>query len=161
MTETVSPGDVPSPDTPDPAPDHDDADDAAQEPGEIVPEGDEQPETFSREYVEGLRSENASLRVRAKRADELHTRLLDAVVREGTAGVLEDPDDVWRDREVDAFLDDAGLPSVERVREVAQELAKSKPHLARRRPTGHIDQGAKTEQLEAVSLAARLREAAG
>jgi hypothetical protein len=88
--------------------------------------------------------------------------LLDAVIREGTAGILEDADDLWRDREVDEFLDDAGLPSVERVREFASALAKAKPHLAaRRHPTGNIDQGAKTEQLEAVSLAARLREAAG
>ncbi|MEX0983671.1 MAG: hypothetical protein WD096_01330 [Actinomycetota bacterium] len=96
----------------------------------------EPEETFDRAYVERLRRESAEYRTRARRAEELESRLSDAVVREGAAGVLEDPDDLLRHREADDLLDDDGFPDVEKVRSAARELVATKPHLTTRRPEG-------------------------
>ena len=120
----------------------------------------EPEETFYRPYVERLRRESAEYRTRAKRADELESRLRVAVVREGTAGILEDPGDLLRHREADELLDDDGYPDVEKVRAAAHELAAGKPHLARRRPEGDVDQGARVEQTPEVSLTQMLRDRA-
>lgn len=128
-----------------------------QEAAESPADGD----TFSRAYVEQLRTENADARVRAKRADDLQARLLDAVVRDGVAGVLEDADDLRRHVTDAELLDDDGYPDTSKVRAAAEQLAAAKPHLAARRvPSGDVDQGARAEAAEPVSLAGILRERA-
>jgi hypothetical protein len=127
---------------------------------EGVPESESSPEeTFDRAYVERLRRESAEYRTRAKRADELESRLRNAVVREGVAGVLEDPDDLLRHRDAEDLIDHDGYPNVEKVRSAARELVIAKPHLARRRPEGDIDQGARVEPGD-VSLTQMLRNRA-
>ncbi len=65
-----------------------------------------------------------------------------------------------RGREVEEFLDDDGMPDVGKVREFARELVALKPHLARRRVSGDVDQGAREER-ETPSLAEMLRQRAG
>lgn len=129
--------------------------------GGQAPERPEGEETFDRAYVEKLRKESADYRTKAKRSDDLQARLLDAAIREGTAGVLEDPTDLRIEPE--DVMDDDGFPDVEKVRAAAQELAKEKPHLARRRPAGDVGQGARQEPAkDVVDIFSRtLRDAAG
>ncbi len=129
--------------------------------GSRQPEGSGGEEQFSREYVEGLRKEAAEHRVKAKRADDLQQRLMDAAVREGTAGILEDEDDLRANRGLTELVDADGFPDVEKVRAAAKELAEQKPHLARRRPSGDIGQGPRPEPSPVFDFAAKLREAAG
>ena len=117
--------------------------------------------TFPRTYVEQLRRESAEHRTRAKRADELESRLLATIIREATSEILEDPEDLWRGHETADFLDDDGYPDESKVRTAAEDLARSKPHLAKRRAAGDVDQGARSEPPEPVSLAGILRERAG
>ena len=138
----------------------DDADDkpseAAQGHEDETQQNDE-PETFPRDYVEKLRKENADMRVRAKRADDLQARLLDATIALATQGLLADPSDLPR---TDDLLDDDGYPSVDKITAAAHDLTARKPHLALRRPSGDIDQGARQEP-QTVTLAEILRERAG
>jgi hypothetical protein len=61
-------------------------------------------------------------------------------------------------------LDDNWFLDVEeKVRAAAQELARAKPHLAKRQPPrGDVGQGAREEPAEVMDLFSRtLREAAG
>jgi hypothetical protein len=123
---------------------NDEPSDDEQHDDEQEPEDGE--ETFPRDYVEELRRENAEQRVRAKRADELQAKLLDLVVAEGTRGILEDSGDLRAHVDVGELVDDDGMPSADKVRERARELAASRPHLAaRQRPVGDIGQGARPE----------------
>ena len=78
-----------------------------------------------------------------------------STVVEDAAGILEDPADLPLYR-AEADFDDQGLPDPEKVRAIAIEVAATKPHLARRRPSGDIDQGARVE-METVDLASMLR----
>lgn len=103
-------------------------------------------ETFPRSYVEELRRENADARVKAKRSDDLATRLHAALV--SATGRLADPTDLPFD---DAHLDDEGALSA-----AIDELLGSKPHLASRRPHGDVGQGARPEPVT-TGLGALLR----
>lgn len=118
---------------------------------------DQEGDTFTREYVEKLRSEAAEHRVRAKRADELHRRLLDATVRDATTGILADPTDLPLS---DELCDDDGYPDPDRITEAARTLVERKPHLADRRPTTPVDQGARPDVAD-VDLAGMMRRLAG
>ncbi|TXH22631.1 MAG: hypothetical protein E6R06_16730 [Mycobacterium sp.] len=103
---------------------------------DATPEGsdlksDPEPETFPREYVEKLRTENGKYRQRAGEADALATRLHTELVR--ATGRLADPTDLPFDPD---HVADAGKMSA-----AIDALLESKPHLASRRPTGDIGQG--------------------
>ncbi len=117
--------------------------DAESEPSE--PE----PETFPRSYVEELRQENGKYRQRAQRADQyaqrLHTELVRATSR------LADPTDLE--------FDEKHLGDPDALAAALDELLARKPHLASRRPTGEIGQGA-TPSAATVDLAALLRRRA-
>lgn len=84
-------------------------------------------ETFSREYVEGLRRENAKYRSQAKGSDGLRHQLHDALVR--LDGRLADPSDLAY---ADEHLDD--------ITAAITDLIERKPHLARK-PSGDVGQG--------------------
>ncbi|OBK84672.1 hypothetical protein A5649_03985 [Mycolicibacter heraklionensis] len=84
-------------------------------------------ETFSREYVEGLRRENAKYRSQAKGSEELRHQLHDALVR--LDGRLADPTDLAY---ADEHLDD--------ITAAITDLIERKPHLARK-PSGDVGQG--------------------
>jgi len=108
-----------------------------------------EPETFPREYVAKLRDESAKYRQRAQRTDELAQRLHTALV--AATGRLADPTDLPFD---EAHLDDPdGLAAA------VDALLASKPHLASRRPTGDVGQGAAGDG-NMVSLAGLLRAGA-
>ena len=113
------------------------------------PEADEDPAAFPRSYVERLRKENQSYRDKAKAADDLAARLHAELVR-GT-GRLADPSDLAFERE---HLEDPAS-----LNQAIEDLLASKPHLASRRPTGDIGQGA-TKTSTNVDLAALLRSRA-
>ncbi len=106
------------------------------------------------EYVQKLRDEAAGHRVRAKRADALDARL--ATAQAALTGKLADPTDLPF---TDHLLDDDGLVHEAKVQAAVDDLIKRKPHLAARRPTGNVGQGARPEAKE-VGLAALLRHGA-
>ena len=112
--------------------------------------GTPEPETFPREYVENLRKENADARVRAKAADEMARRLHLELVR--ATGRLADPTDLPFDAN---HLEDVSI-----LEAALDDLIGRKPHLASRRPTGDIGQGA-TSITDSVDLAGILRSRAG
>jgi hypothetical protein len=114
-----------------------------------------EPETFDRAYVENLRAEAAEHRVKGKRADALAARLVTSLA--ASTGRLADPSDLPYDA---ALLDDDGMPDGDKVTEAVEALLAAKPHLASRRPTGDVGQGARSEA-EGVSLAGLLRAGAG
>ncbi|MGB3303725.1 MAG: hypothetical protein WBA98_13645 [Gordonia sp. (in: high G+C Gram-positive bacteria)] len=97
-----------------------------------VDQSEDDAETFPREYVEKLRQENGKYRQRAQRADELAHRLHRALVV--ADGRLHDPTDLDFD---EAHLDDGDA-----LTEAVADLLARKPHLAARRVTGDVGQGA-------------------
>lgn len=117
-------------------------------PDKIVDEteGDTE-ETFPREYVEKLRQENGKYRQRAQRADELAHRLHRELVR--SDGRLQDPTDL-------DFSDDHLTDDGERLAQAIDDLLQRKPHLAARRPSGDVGQGAATSSTD-VNLLGILR----
>ena len=121
---------------------------------ETIEDGEE---TFSRAYVEKLRTENAEHRTKAKRADELAARLMAATVRDATTGILADPTDLAVS---DDLYDDDGFPDSDRITEAAKALVDRKPHLGNRRPAGAVEQGPR-DQPANVDLAGMLRTLAG
>jgi hypothetical protein len=111
-------------------------------------------ETFDREYVQKLRDEAAGHRVKAKRTDALNARL--ATAQAALTGKLADPTDLPF---TDDLLDEDGLVDEAKVHAAVEDLIKRKPHLAARRPTGNVGQGARPEAAE-VGLASLLRRGA-
>ncbi len=112
----------------------------------------DEPETFDREYVQKLRDEAAGHRVKAKRTDALNARL--ATAQAALTGKLADPTDLPF---TDDLLDDDGLVDEDKVHAAVEDLIKRKPHLAARRPTGEVGQGARPEVPD-ISLASLLRQ---
>lgn len=108
-------------------------------------------DTFTRDYVEGLRQENGKYRQRAANADELANRLHTELVR--ATGRLADPSDLPFDED---HLADAG-----KMVAAIDDLLTRKPHLATRRPVGEIGQGRMSEAGANVDLAAILRGKSG
>lgn len=138
-------------------PDPVDTDETAAELADTTPvepvdveEQDEEPTTFPREYVEKLRRESARYRDRARSADVLGQRLHTELVR--ATGRLADPSDLAFDA---THLDDPDALAA-----AIDDLLDRKPHLASRRPTGEIGQGA-TASAPNVDLAGLLRKRAG
>lgn len=117
----------------------------------------ETQETFSKGYVQELRSENAKHRTNAARADALATALVAAYVE--TTGRLHDASDLPVDDSL--FVD--GMPNRQKVTEAVEALIERKPHLAKIRPVGDIGQGHQgSESLNADALFGNmLRDAAG
>lgn len=113
-------------------------------------EQEEEEETFSREYVEELRAEAAENRIKAKKAQELAEEVF--TYRVAALGKLADPTDLAYDADL---LEDADALGA-----AVEELIQKKPHLADRRPTGEVDQGARTDAAT-VDLAGMLRAGAG
>lgn len=109
--------------------------------------GESAGDMFTREYVEGLRQENAKYRQRAQRADELAHRLHTALVR--SDGRLHDPSDLAFE---DAHLADDGQALTDAI----TDLIDRKPHLAARKPAGDIGQGAESGKTD-VNLLGILR----
>lgn len=89
-----------------------------------------EPETFPREYVERLRTENGKYRQRAGEADTLAKRLHTELVR--ATGRLADPTDL-------AF-DEDHLADADTMVAAIDALLEARPHLASRRPAGDIGQ---------------------
>lgn len=113
---------------------------------EVSDSPDGEPETFPRSYVEELRAEAAEHRVKAKRAEEYAEEVF--LSRVSALGKLADPTDLPFAAEL---LEDRSA-----MEAAVDELIATKPHLADRRPTGDIDQGARGTNTP-VNLAAMLR----
>lgn len=96
------------------------------------PEKDDEQDSFSREYVQKLRDENARYRQRAGRADELAHSLHRVLVEQ--TGRLADPSDLE--------FDEAHLDDPEALTAAIDDLLSNKPHLATRVARGDIEQGA-------------------
>lgn len=109
---------------------------------EIGTDSDEGADTFSREYVEKLRGENAKLRVHAKSADGLGQRLHLALVEQD--GRLQDA----RDLPFQA----AHLEDPDALHNAITTLLEDRPTLASRTPKGDVGQGSRGSSEEPVSL---------
>ena len=103
-----------------------------------------------RSYVEKLRPESARYRERARNADAYAERLHVELVR--ATGRLADPTDL-------EFNED-NLDDPDALAAAVDDLLARKPHLASRRPTGEIGQGASPPAASSVDLAALLRQRA-
>lgn len=108
-------------------------------------------DTFTRDYVTGLRREAAQHRTRATEAEAARDALADELwaARVTATGRLVDPSDLPRPTDTDATPD--------AVDEAVTALLESKPHLARRRVGGSIGQGEGTAGPD-VSLSTLLRQ---
>ena len=115
-------------------------------------EGTPENETFSREYVQELRSEAAEYRTRAKSADKYREALWAA--RVNADGRLVDADDLPMPSDADPLDADA-------VSAAISELIEHKPHLKRREASGVVGQGLTDPQDNSVSLTSWLRGNAG
>lgn len=118
---------------------------------------DNEPDTFSRAYVEELRQEAAKHRTNSKKSDELSKRLVTSYV--DATGRLHDSRDLTFS---DDLMGDDGFPDPAKVNAAVEALIKDRPHLARIRPVGDVGQGVTGEQ-PAAGLAAfgsMLRDAA-
>lgn len=113
---------------------------------------DDSTDTFSAEYVRGLRRENAEARVRAKLADAANDRLLAAYVN--ADGRLIDPDLITVSDEV---LGDDGLIDSEKVKASIDALIAAKPQYQKIRPAV-IPQGVREEAPVERGLFTLLRE---
>lgn len=129
----------------------DETEEPATPPADVAPD---EPETFTREYVQRLRDEAAGHRVKAKRADSLAARLVTA--QAALTGKLADPTDLPFTEDL---LDDDGLVDDAKVKDAVDDLIQRKPHLASRRPTGDVGQGARPE-VDTFSLGDLLRRGA-
>lgn len=96
--------------------------------------------TFDPAYIAQLRQEAAEGRVKAKRADALARQAVKAIA--AGDGRLIDADDLAFDAQ---FLDEEGLVDSDRVRAAIAALVERKPHLAARRPSSSLTQGAQPE----------------
>ncbi|WP_193045281.1 hypothetical protein [Mycolicibacterium baixiangningiae] len=114
------------------------------------PNTDDEPDAFPRVYVERLRRESAGYRERAQRGDAYAQRLHTEMVR--ATGRLADPTDL-------AF-DETHLDDPDALAAAVDDLLARKPHLATRRPSGDIGQGAMSGATANVDLAALLRQRA-
>lgn len=147
MTDETTTEGVDPTDTPDVSgTDISEGSDLESDPGETTDE----PETFSREYVEKLRQENGKYQQRAGESDSLAKRLHTELVR--ATGRLADPTDLPFDAD--------HLADADKMAADIEDLLARKPHLATRRPVGEIGQGA-TPSGGTVDLAAILRGKAG
>lgn len=91
-----------------------------------------EPETFPREYVQKLRDESAKYRTKAGKADDLARRLHVALV--AATGRLADPEDLP--------FDESHLEDEYDLLSALDDLLVRKPHLASRKPSGDVGQGA-------------------
>lgn len=107
--------------------------------------------TYDAAYVAQLRQEAAEGRVKSKRADALARQATKAIAAHD--GRLIDAEDLAFDEQ---FLDDEGLVDRDRVIAAIESLIERKPHLAARRPSTTIAQGAQPEP-DRVSLLDYLR----
>lgn len=121
--------------------------DATPEGSDLESDPDD-AETFPREYVEKLRTENGKYRQRAGEADALATRLHTELVR--ATGRLADPTDLPFDAD---HIADAG-----KMVAAIDALLETKPHLASRRPTGDIGQGNRGQGGGSFSLLQMLKD---
>ncbi|MGW8565172.1 hypothetical protein [Isoptericola sp. NPDC055881] len=122
---------------------------APTEPQDDAQEPEDDAETFPREYVVKLRKEAADARVKVKDRDALAGRLHDALV--AATGRLADPSDLP--------FNEAHLDDPEALERAISDLLSRKPHLASRRVTGDVGQGASGDA-GGVSLAGLLRAGA-
>lgn len=117
-----------------------------ESPADDAPEGDDDADTFPRDYVLKLRDENAKYRQRAADRDEIAAKLHTALVQ--ATGRLQDASDLPFDQ---THLDDPDALTA-----ALDALLTAKPHLATRKPVGNIGQGVSAAS-DTFSLAGALR----
>lgn len=96
-----------------------------------------------RTEIRRLRDEAATTRQRAKRADTLAERLVQALAANGRR--LADPTDLAFSADL---LDGDGLPDPAKVEAAVEALLTAKPHLASRTPRGDVSQGPQGDPVE-------------
>lgn len=152
-TETES-SSTPTPPAAPPVPD-DPAPGGTNEPAAVPAETTTEPDSFDRTYVEGLRSESAGHRQRARDAETERDTLRRELwtYRVTATGLLADPEDLPYDADLG---DDA-----EAIAEAARALITRKPHMARSGTSGPLPDAHSSEpSTGAVSWGSMLRAGA-
>lgn len=113
----------------------------------------ESPATFTREYVESLRTENAGHRTRNREMEAMASELSAAlwVERVAALNLLADPTDLPVDTNI--------LHDRDAIEAAARALIEAKPHLRTRRITQRVGQGEGTADTP-ISLLSLLRRSA-
>lgn len=130
--------------------------DTAPEAGQVSepePPAEDEPQTFSADYVKQLREEAAAHRVKAKRTDEANERMVRTIAQ--MDGRLHDAGDVALS---DDMLDESGIVDPDRVRESIAALIEAKPHLAKPRITTPMPMGVRQDVEPPPSLFSLVRE---
>jgi len=120
--------------------------------GDEVQPGDDG--RYDAEYVQKLRGEAADRRTAAKAAEDAlaaaqktarvtSERLLAAEVRDAARAILADPSDLLLNTEATELVGDDGQPDTDKIKAAAEALVAAKPHLAAKRVTGDVGQGAR------------------
>lgn len=111
------------------------------------------PATFTREYVESLRTENAGHRTRNREMEAMASELSAAlwVERVAALNLLADPADLPVDTDI--------LHDRDAIEAAARALIEAKPHLRTRRITQRVGQGEGTADTP-ISLLSLLRRSA-
>lgn len=101
---------------------------------------------FPRSYVEELREEAASWRVKAKKAEGVEEALRALAIEHYARGVLADVSALeW----TEDMANDDGMPDGAKIREAAEALLKEHPSLGR--PRGNVLAGEHSEQAQGFS----------
>jgi hypothetical protein len=130
------------------------ADTAPADPITETGEGESEPDTFDRDYVQSLRDEAAGYRVKAAKHDETKARLHIELVR--ATGRVQDPFDVAYNEE--------HLTDPDKLNADIDALLQAKPHYAARRPVPgtSVGQGVQGDPpKQKVNLIGALRSAHG
>ena len=102
---------------------------------------------FRRPRIPTVARQRAEARTKAKesstRGDVLYEQLLARTREQATAGILHSPDDLPAEGD---YLDDSGMPSLDKIRAAAEALAQAKPYLSV--PHGDIAQGARESEAQ-------------
>lgn len=116
--------------------------------GNDTGEQNNEPDSFSREYVHELREEAKGYRENleevTKRGDTYFELLKLRTLEAATSDLMRATSDMPADDP--RYYDNAGFPSLEGMREVAQEILQQKPYLAK--PHGDVKQGVREESQE-------------
>ena len=121
--------------------------DAASPDSSPVATSQDASETFDRAYVEKLRDEAATHRLKAKRVDTANTRLLASLVT--ADGRLVNPAELPLS---DALLDDDGIVDPAKVSAAVDDLLTVKPYLQTPAAPPPLPQGVRQDVPPAPSL---------
>jgi len=123
------------------------------EPSQVPTDQDAQEDAPERDEIKTL---TQRVREQDARTADLNARLMTLAIAHHAHGILADPSDLEMFTDVSTLTDDDGNPDPIKIRDAAEELARSKQHLGYMHPAGSVGQGARPEAVH-VSLLDEIR----